>query len=126
MNSEMRSNQKHHGRARPIERIEMNVIVSTGLDTQFRLNQAQVARRLNSKPSKVTEILTIILEDNGGYLSGQEIFEKFQDYLMDLKDVNSDEVKEILDILSREKVLKTSVRGAESRYCYQEYKETIR
>ena len=112
----------HNDHERPPERIEMNVILSTGQDTQYRLHRPQVARRLHSKPSKVAEILTVILEDNGGYLSGQKVFEKFQDYLMDLGDVTSDEVKEILDILSRGRVLKTSARGEESRYCYREYK----
>ena len=106
----------------PHERIEMNVILSTGQDTQYRLHRPQVARRLHSKPSKVAEILTIIFEDNGGYLNGQKVFEKFQDYLTDLSEVTNGEVKEILDILSRGRVLKTSARGGESRYCYREYK----
>ena len=126
MRSKLTKKHDDHERPRSSERIEMNIILSTGQDTQYRLHQPQVARRLHSKPSKVAEILTIILEDNGGYLSGQKVFEKYQDYLMDLKDVDSDEVNEMLDILSRGRVLKRSVRGGESRYCYQEYNETIR
>ena len=72
---------------------------------------------LNS--SKLTEIIiTMLKEDHGFYQDDAKILEKFENYVKDLGNVTKNEIRQILEISTKERLLKRSVRGGKSRYCY--------
>ena len=70
--------------------------------------------------SKVTEIIKMILEEEPDniYINDKEIFEKFEDYVKYLGDVKMDELSKTLEKLTKDRLLKRSVRGGNYRYCY--------
>ena len=70
--------------------------------------------------SKVTEIIKMILEEEPDniYINDEEIFEKFEDYVKYLGDVKMDELSNTLETLTKDRLLKRSVRGGNFRYCY--------
>ena len=68
---------------------------------------------------KLTEIIiTILKEDQGFYQDDEKILEKYENYVKDLGNVTRNEITKTLEISTKERLLKRSVRGGKSRYCY--------
>ena len=71
------------------------------------------------KDSILTEIIiTILKKDQGFYQDDDKILEKFKDNVKDLGNVTMNEITKILEISTKDRLLKRSVRGGKSRYCY--------
>ena len=74
------------------------------------------------KNSKLTEIIiTILKEDQGFYQDDEKILEKFENYVKDLGIVTINEIRKTLEISTKDRLLKRSVRGGKSRYCYNKH-----
>ena len=74
---------------------------------------------MTSKNSKLTDIIiTILKEDQSFYQEDDKILEKFENYVKNLGNVIKDDITKILEISTKDKLLKRSVRGGKSRYCY--------
>ena len=74
---------------------------------------------MTSKNSKLTDIIiTILKEDQSFYQEDDKILEKFENYVKNLGNVTKDDITKILEISTKDKLLKRSVRGGKSRYCY--------
>ena len=71
------------------------------------------------KDSILTEIIiTILKKDQGFYQDDDKILEKFKDNVKDLGNITMNEITKILEISTKDRLLKRSVRGGKSRYCY--------
>ena len=71
------------------------------------------------KDSILTEIIiTILKQEQGFYQDDDKILEKFKDNVKDLGNVTMNEITKILEISTKDRLLKRSVRGGKSRYCY--------
>ena len=68
---------------------------------------------------KLTEIIiTILKEDQGFYQDDEKILEKYENYVKGLVNLTRNEITKTLEISTKERLLKRSVRGGKSRYCY--------
>ena len=71
------------------------------------------------KDSILTEIIiTILKQEQGFYQDDDKILEKFKDNVKDLGNITMNEITKILEISTKDRLLKRSVRGGKSRYCY--------
>ena len=71
------------------------------------------------KDSILTEIIiTILKQEQGFYQDDDKILDKFKDNVKNLGNVTMNEITKILEISTKDRLLKRSVRGGKSRYCY--------